>query len=37
LDFVIDNRKEINVYEDKIVQILQKISSDYPIKIDKKI
>jgi predicted nucleotidyltransferase component of viral defense system len=36
LDFVIDNRKEINVYEDKIVQILQKISSDYPIKIDKR-
>ena len=36
LDFVIDSKKEINVYQDIIIQILQKISSDYPIKIDKR-
>jgi predicted nucleotidyltransferase component of viral defense system len=36
LDFVVDNQKEINVYQDIIIQILQKISSDYPIKIDKR-
>jgi len=36
LDFVIDSKKEINVYQDVIIQILQKISSDYPIKIDKR-
>ena len=36
LDFVIDNNKEINIYEEMIIQILQKISSDYPIKIDKR-
>jgi len=35
LDFVIDSKKKINVYQDIIIQILQKISSDYPIKIDK--
>ena len=34
LDFVIDSKKKINVYQDIIIQILQKISSDYPIKID---
>ena len=37
LDFVIDSNKEINVYQDIIIQILQKISSDYPIKIDKRL
>ena len=36
LDFVIDSKKEINVYQEIIIQILQKISSDYPIKIDKR-
>ena len=36
LDFAIDSKKEINVYQDIIIQILQKISSDYPIKIDKR-
>ena len=36
LDFVIDSKKEINVYQEIIVQILQKISTDYPIKIDKR-
>ena len=36
LDFVIDRKKEINVYQDIVIQILQKISSDYPIKIDKR-
>jgi len=36
LDFVIDSKKEINVYQDIIIQILRKISSDYPIKIDKR-
>jgi len=36
LDFVIDSKKEINVYQEMIIQILQKISSDYPIKIDKR-
>jgi len=36
LDFVIDNNKEINIYKEIIIQILQKISSDYPIKIDKR-
>jgi len=36
LDFVIDSQEEINVYQDIIIQILQKISSDYPIKIDKR-
>jgi predicted nucleotidyltransferase component of viral defense system len=36
LDFVVDNKKEINVYQDIIIQILQKISFDYPIKIDKR-
>ncbi|RLC37111.1 MAG: hypothetical protein DRH33_06110 [Candidatus Nealsonbacteria bacterium] len=36
LDFVIDSKKEINVYQDIIIQMLQKISSDYPIKIDKR-
>jgi len=36
LDFVIDNKKEMNVYQDIIIQILQKISTDYPIKIDKR-
>jgi len=35
LDFVIDSQKEINVYHEIIIKILQKISSDYPIKIDK--
>lgn len=35
LDFVIDSQKEINVYQEIIIKILQKISSDYPIKIDK--
>jgi len=34
LDFVIDSKKEINVYKEVIIQILQKISSDYPIKTD---
>ena len=34
LDFVIDSKKEINIYQEIIIQILQKISSDYPIKID---
>ena len=34
LDFVIDSQKEINVYQERIIQILQKISTDYPIKID---
>lgn len=34
LDFVIDSKKEINVYQEIIIQILQKISTDYPIKID---
>ena len=36
LDFVIDSKKEINVYQDIIIQILQKISTDYPIKIGKR-
>jgi predicted nucleotidyltransferase component of viral defense system len=36
LDFVIDSKKEINVYQKTIIQILEKISSDYPIKIDKR-
>ena len=36
LDFVIDSQKEMNVYQEIIIQILQKISSDYPIKIDKR-
>ena len=36
LDFVIDSKKEINVYQDIVIQILQKISSDYPKKIDKR-
>ena len=36
LDFVIDSQKEINVYQEIIIKILQKISSDYPIKIDKR-
>jgi len=36
LDFVIDSKKEINAYQEIIIQILQKISSDYPIKIDKR-
>jgi len=36
LDFVIDSQKEINAYQDIIIQILQKISTDYPIKIDKR-
>ena len=36
LDFVIDSKKEINVYQEIIIQILQNISSDYPIKIDKR-
>ena len=36
LDFVIDSKKEINVYQEIIIQILQKISTDYPIKIDKR-
>lgn len=36
LDFVIDNKKEINIYQEMIIQILQKISSDYPIKTDKR-
>ena len=36
LDFVIDSKKEIKVYQEIIIQILQKISSDYPIKIDKR-
>lgn len=36
LDFVIDNNKEINIYKEMIIQILQKISSDYPIKIEKR-
>lgn len=36
LDFVIDNKKEINIYQEMIIQILQKISSDYPIKMDKR-
>lgn len=34
LDFVIDNNKEINIYQEMIIQILQKISSDHPIKMD---
>ena len=36
LDFVIDSQKEIKVYQEIIIQILQKISTDYPIKIDKR-
>lgn len=36
MDFVIDSKKEIKVYQEIIIQILQKISSDYPIKIDKR-
>ena len=36
LDFVIDSKKEIKVYQEIIIQILQKISTDYPIKIDKR-
>lgn len=36
LDFVIDNKKEIKIYQEMIIQILQKISSDYPIKMDKR-
>ncbi|RLC36748.1 MAG: hypothetical protein DRH33_06540 [Candidatus Nealsonbacteria bacterium] len=36
LDFVIDSKKEINAYQEIIIQILKKISSDYPIKIDKR-
>jgi predicted nucleotidyltransferase component of viral defense system len=36
LDFVIDSKKEINVYQEIIIQILQKISNDYPVKIDKR-
>ena len=36
LDFVIDSKKEIKVYQEIIIKILQKISSDYPIKIDKR-
>jgi len=36
LDFVIDNKKEINIYQEMIIQILQKISSDYPVKMDKR-
>ena len=36
MDFVIDSQKEIKVYQEIIIQVLQKISSDYPIKIDKR-
>ena len=36
MDFVIDSKKEIKVYQEIIIQILQKISTDYPIKIDKR-
>jgi len=36
LDFVIDSKKELSVYQEIIIQILQKISYDYPIKIDKR-
>ncbi len=36
MDFLVDRKKEINVYQDIIIRILQKISSDYPIKIDKR-
>lgn len=36
LDFVIDSKKEINLYQKIIIQILQKISSDYPIKTEKR-
>jgi len=36
LDFVIDSNKEMNVYQEIIIQILQKITTDYPIKIDKR-
>ncbi len=36
MDFVIDNKKEINIYQEMIIQILQKISSDYPVKMDKR-
>ena len=34
LDFVIGSKKEIKAYQEIIIKILQKISSDYPIKID---
>jgi len=37
LDFVINTKEEINVYQGIITQILQKISAEYPIKIDKRI
>lgn len=36
LDFVIDNKEEINVYQEIIIQLLQRISSDYPIKIEER-
>jgi len=36
LDFVIDSKKEIKIFQEIIIKILQKISSDYPIKIDKR-
>ena len=36
LDFVIDSKKEIKIFQEIIIKILQKITSDYPIKIDKR-
>jgi len=37
LDFVINGKDNINIYRDKITRILQKISSEYPIEIGKRI
>lgn len=37
LDFVISNKDEVSIYRDKVFQILQKISSEYPLKTDKRI
>jgi len=37
LDFVISNKDEVSIYQDTIFRILQKISSEYPIDIDKRI
>ncbi len=37
LDFVINNKEEVNIYRDTISRILQKISSEYPIETDKRI
>jgi predicted nucleotidyltransferase component of viral defense system len=37
LDFVINRKDDISIYRDTIFRILQKISSEYPIEIDKRI